>query len=202
MKIRSAVPMRIAKAGYILLSVVIIAIGTAFIVFPDKASETIIRMLGGAAVLFGIIKIVGYLSKDLYRLAFQFDLEFGIIMIAAGAVIAVHPNQTLSLLSVAVGLMTLLDGLFKLRIALDAKRFGITGWWLITALGVASVLAGGALTARPSESAAVISVMIGADLIAYGVLNLAVAVETVKIVKKQYPDVIDPEYTETEDDDL
>ena len=44
--------------------------------------------------------------------------------------------------------------------------------------------------------------MIGAALIAYGVLNLAVALETVKIVKKQYPDVIDPEYTETEDDDL
>jgi uncharacterized membrane protein HdeD (DUF308 family) len=67
------------------------------------------------------------------------------------------------------------------------------------ALGVMSDAAGVALILRPAESANVMAVLLGVSLIADGLLNLSVALETVKIVKRQYPDIIDPDYTETED---
>ena len=134
------------------------------------------------------------------RLAFQYDLEFGIILILAGAVIAAHPTMTLGVISALFGIVTLLDGLFKSRIALESKKFGIEGWWIIMALGIISDVAGVALIIRPTEYIGVISVMLGISLISDGLLNLAVVLETVKIVKNQYPDIIDPEYTETEDD--
>ena len=44
------------------------------------------------------------------------------------------------------------------------------------------------------------TVLLGLSLLAEGGLNLAVALSTVKIVKNQYPDVIEGEFTEKERD--
>ena len=193
--------MMTAKIGYIVMSALTVAAGIAFVAFPESALRTLTRALGAIAVLFGAVKIIGYFSKDLYRLAFQFDLEFGVVMIAAGAVMMLHPSFSITMLATAVGLLTVFDGLFKARIALDAKRFGLPLWWVITALGMISFAAGLALVIRPAESVAVMSAILGATLICDGALNFAVALEAVKIVKNQYPDIIDPEYDEKEDID-
>ena len=193
--------MMTAKIGYIVMSALTVAAGIAFVAFPESALRTLTRALGAIAVLFGAVKIIGYFSKDLYRLAFQFDLEFGVVMIAAGAVMMLHPSFSITMLATAVGLLTVFDGLFKARIALDAKRFGLPLWWVITALGMISFAAGLALVIRPAESVAVMSAILGATLICDGALNFAVALEAVKIVKNQYPDIIDPEYDEKEDND-
>ncbi len=201
MKRRSTAPMMTAKIGYIVMSALTVAAGIAFVAFPESALRTLTRALGAIAVLFGAVKIIGYFSKDLYRLAFQFDLEFGVVMIAAGAVMMLHPSFSITMLATAVGLLTVFDGLFKARIALDAKRFGLPLWWVITALGMISFAAGLALVIRPAESVAVMSAILGATLICDGALNFAVALEAVKIVKNQYPDIIDPEYDEKEDID-
>ena len=48
-----------------------------------------------------------------------------------------------------------------------------------------------AVAFRPFESAKLLLSLLGAALIAQGILNLIVAIITVKIVKNQYPDVID-----------
>ena len=52
---------------------------------------------------------------------------------------------------------------------------------------------------RPLESAATMTVFLGISLFSEGVLNLCVALSTVKIVKNQYPDAVDVEYRDTED---
>jgi len=199
MKLRSIAPMRTAKIGYVALSSAMILLGVVFIACPGRSAAAMSRVLGIVTVLFGIVKLVGYFSKDLYRLAFQYDLEFGILLLAMGFVMILHPTLTMDLIAVAIGITTLFDGLFKSRIAIDAKRFGIGAWWTIMALGVMSDAAGVALILRPAESANVMAVLLGVSLIADGLLNLSVALETVKIVKRQYPDIIDPDYTETED---
>jgi len=80
MKVRSVIPMRIAKTGYIVISVVLLSLGILFIILPDISMRTIGKMLGAVMVLFGCIKLTGYFSKDLFRLAFQYDLQFGILV--------------------------------------------------------------------------------------------------------------------------
>ncbi len=197
MKMRSSAPIRAAKIGNILLSAMTSVLGIVLVVFPGVSSEVMMRILGAEAILFGAAKIAGYFSKDLYRLAFQFDLELGIALIAIGTVALLHPVKTLGMMTEAVGLFTLIDGLFKSKIALEAKRFGLSYWWSIMAFGIISCVIGAGVIARPSESVAVMTVLTGISLIADGVMNLTVALETVKIIKRQYPDVIDPEYEET-----
>ena len=196
MKTRSTIPMWVAKAGYIVMSLVFCAAGAACIVNPGLSAAVIGRVLGAAMILFGAVKLVGYCSRDLYRLAFQYDLEFGILLIALGVIVLLRTNGVMDFICIAAGVSILADGLFKIQIAIDARRFGIRDWWLILLLAVVTGGVGLLLVFRPWESVQVLTVLLGAALLAEGVLNLCVALSTVKIVKNQRPDVIETENSE------
>jgi len=183
--------MWVAKTGYIVMSLVFCAAGIACIANPGLSAAVIGRVLGAAMILFGAVKLVGYCSRDLYRLAFQYDLGFGLLLIALGALVLLRPAGVLDFLFTALGIAVLTDGLYKVQIAVDAKRFGIPTWWLTLALAVAAGLIGLALVFRPWDSARLLTILLGAALLAEGILNLCVAVCTVKIVNHQQPDVIE-----------
>lgn len=202
MKTRCTIPMWVAKTGYIVMSLVFCAAGGALIVRPGMSASLIGRVLGAAMILFGAVKLVGYCSRDLYRLAFQYDLGFGLLLIALGVLVLVRPTQVLDFLFTALGVAVLTDGLYKVQIALDARRFGISTWWLTLALAVAAGAVGLALVFRPWDSVRLLTILLGAALLAEGILNLCVAVSTVKIVRHQRPDVIEVTSYEVEEETL
>ena len=149
MKTRSTIPMWVAKSGYIVMSLVFCAAGTACIANPGLSATVIGRVLGAAMILFGAVKLVGYCSRDLYRLAFQYDLGFGLLLIALGTLVLIRPAGVLDFLFTALGVAVLTDGLYKVQIAVDAKRFGVSAWWLTLVLAVAAGGVGLALVFRP-----------------------------------------------------
>lgn len=190
MKNRCSIPMWVAKAGYIVMSLVFCGAGVLFIVKPELSAMVISRALGAAMIVFGLIKLVGYFSKDLFRLAFQYDLGFGLLLIALGILVLAKPAGVLDFIFVALGIAILADGLFKVQIAVDSKRFGISTWWLTLVLAMVTGVVGLALVFRPWDSVRLLTTLLGAALLAEGILNLCVAVSTVKIVDHQRPDVI------------
>ena len=202
MKIRSTAPMRAAKAGYIAMSLVFCAAGVACIVNPGLSAAVIGRVLGVAMILFGAVKLVGYCSRDLYRLAFQYDLGFGLLLIALGALVLCRPAEVLDFLFTAMGVTVLADGLYKVQIAVDAKRFGLDAWWLTLALAVAAGAVALALVFRPWDSVRLLTILLGAALLAEGILNLCVAVSMVKIVPHQRPDIVEATSFEMKDETL
>ena len=199
MKNRSTAPMWVAKTGYIVMSLVFCAAGVLFMAKPGLSAAAMGWVLGGAMIVFGVIKLVGYCSRDLYRLAFQYDLGFGLLLIALGALVLARPAGVLDFLCVALGIAILTDGLFKVQIAVDSKRFGIPSWWLTLVLAIATGAVGAALVFRPWDSAMLLTRLLGAALLFEGVLNLCVSVSTVKIVSHQRPDVIEATSFEVED---
>ncbi|MCM1026622.1 MAG: DUF308 domain-containing protein [Roseburia sp.] len=196
MKTRSVVPMKIAKTGYVVMSIVFCMAGILFMTCPELSVKIIGRALGIAMIVFGCIRLVGYFSKDLFRLAFQYDLEFGILLIALGLIILVKSANVMNFIFIALGIAILADGLFKIQIAIDARRFGIGTWWLILLLAALTGGVGLLLVFRPVESAYVLTMLLGVSLLAEGILNLCVVLSTVKIVRHQRPDIIDGEYQE------
>lgn len=198
MKNRCTIPMWVAKTGYIVMSLVFCGAGVLFIAKPELSAVAISRALGAAMILFGLIKLVGYFSKDLFRLAFQYDLGFGLLLIALGILVLAKPAGVLDFIFIALGIAILTDGLFKVQIAVDSKRFGIPTWWLTLILAMVTGVVGLALVFRPWDSARLLTALLGAALLAEGILNLCVAVSTVKIVGHQRPDVIEATSFEVE----
>ena len=191
MKTRSVAPMKIAKIGYIVVSVLFCIAGILFIALSEISTKIVGIEIGIAAIVFGIVKLIGYFSKDLYRLAFQFDLEFGIMMVILGTIVLFHPENLMAFIAAAFGIAILFDGLFKIRIALDAKRFGIKDWWLILSLAILAGIVGAILVFDSAFGAGVLSVLMGAALFSEGLLNLYTVIRTVLIVKNQAPDFVE-----------
>ena len=67
------------------------------ILFPQMSAYTLCQMLGAILVLYGAIKMIGYFSRDLYRLAFQYDLAFGMLIMLIGLILLAVPGQTVYL---------------------------------------------------------------------------------------------------------
>ena len=191
MKMRSVTPMRIAKIGYIVMSVMFCIAGALFIALPDISITMIGISMGIAMIVFGIVKLVGYFSRDLFRLAFQFDLELGILLLVLGLIVLIRPDDLMTFICIALGISILTDGLFKVQIALDSKRFGIKSWWVILALAVVAGTIGVFLIFRSAKSAQFLTVLLGVSILAEGILNLYTVISTVLIIKHQQPDVIE-----------
>ena len=88
------------------------------------------RTLAGIIlVAYGIIKIIGYFSKDLYCLAFQYDFACGIFLIVLGiATLCISARFKDSSLLAALGILILLDSLLSIQTAFDSKKFGLSSW--------------------------------------------------------------------------
>ena len=194
--VRSVLPMQTAKAGYIVISLLMGLFGVFLFCQPDVSTAAVGDLAGILLVIFGIFKLIGYFSKDLYRLAFQFDLAFGCLLVILGIVILTKPQNLLHFLCVVTGLYVTADGLMKLQTAHDAHRFGIASWWMILAAALLTSAAGVCLLVRPAQSVRIVMQLFGAVLLAEGLLNLLTVLVTVKIVRNQKPDIIDTDYEE------
>ena len=188
-KMRSVAPMRVAKTGYIAVSILLAVLGIVLIAWPTFSVNALGVICGILLILFGGVKLVGYFSKDLYRLAFQYDMPFGILLIILGIIMLIHPGNLASFICVVFGLSVLISSLFNIQTALDAKKFGINQWWLIFALSVIAAVWGLILVFRPSEAADVMAVLLGITLLFESAVNICTVVASVKVVKNQHPDV-------------
>ncbi len=194
MRIRSVAPMRTAKIGYIVISIALCVLGIILIAAPEISINIFGTVFGILLILFGCVRLVGYFSKDLYRLAFQYDLTFGILLIAVGILILAHPASIMNIICIALGIIILSDGLFKIQISIESKRFGIEKWWLTLSLSVVSGICGLILMFFPRESGNLLTIFLGITLLSDGILNLNAVITSVKIVKNQKPDVIEIDY--------
>ena len=195
---RSVKFMRAAKTSYIVLSALYCVFGVLLIAVPDFSMKLLGILVGCMMIGFGAVKLMGYFSRDLYRLAFQFDLAYGILLIVLGLIVLVRPVQLVSFFCLVLGICILADGLFKIQIAVDARRFGIPQWWLVLVLAVLTGVIGLLLVLRPTEGAQVLVMLMGVSLLLDGALNLSVALCAVKVVRHQQPDVIETDDFEIE----
>lgn len=183
--------MRAAKTGYITVSLIYCILGLILVIHPDFSARLVGIVCGVCLIIFGAVKILGYCSKDLFRLAFQFDLAAGIMLIALGIIVMIKPDDIMNLLCVVLGISVLMEGLFKIQVAMDSKRFGIRRWWLIMAAAILSGVTGVLLVFRPDESMTFLLILLGLSLLCSGILNLITVLTAVKIVENQQPDVIE-----------
>lgn len=172
------------KNAYSLLSVALALSGTALLLRPVAALNLMFKLWGIISVLFGAVKIMGYFSKDIFQLAFQFDLILGIISCVIGCLSIFKTDLSVEILGTIVGLFVLTDALSKLQTAIDAKRFGLEIWYLLMAAAVTASMVGILLLLFPLKGTGLIIRLLGFNLAVDGGLNLLIVQSTVKIIRR------------------
>lgn len=143
MKLRSVLPMRVAKYGCILISLLFCYTGVRMTLHATPFGMEFYLFFGIAMMLFAVVKLIAYFSKDLFRLAFQYDLQLGILLELLGALTLIKRRSGVEFVCTTYAVSVIADCLFKIRTALNAKRFGIRQWWLTFALAIVAGTLGG-----------------------------------------------------------
>lgn len=169
--------LKIAKFGYYLVSVLFYAVAACYIFRDEIDLNLSVAMAGVILILYGANKILAYLSKDLYCLAFQYDLACGVLVIVIGAFALVFRSRVEEYLFIGSGLLILLDSLLCIQTALDARRFGLEAWKGILVLSAAAGVLGAASVAADTQLSA------GLALLGEGAMRHYITYTTVRPFK-------------------
>ena len=175
--------LKVIKKIVIGLGLMLCILGLVLILYPTLVAEAIAKMVAVMFILIGIIRIVGYFSGDIYRLAFQHDLAMGLVMLLLAALLIVNPGTMLDTLCFAIGMVIVADALLKLQTAVDAKRFGLKSWWLILVLAVLTGIFGAFLLFRPGQESIKLMTLFGVSLLAEGALHITTITASMKILE-------------------
>ena len=169
---------------YVLLSLFLIGVGVCLFLQPGLSSATVCCAVGLGAMLFGIVKIVLYFLRELNEMAEQYDFAIGAMSVIAGAVLLIHPAAVLALIPQVLGIYMLVDCVFKLQVAMDARRLGNKGWWVSLIVTLLCICWGCLLIWQPFGLENDRTPLIASGLVADGVQNLVSVAYIAGTVKK------------------
>lgn len=171
---------KLAKAGYLMISVIFYIAGAAYIILPEVSPGKLCVISGIVLIAYGVIKIIGYFSKDMYCLAFQYDLACGMFLIVFGIVTLVRSQQIIPHLSIGLGALILLDSLLSVQMSKDAKQFGLETWYVILTAAIVAGIFGGMVIISPFHTARGQHIAAGCALLAQGFKSHCIVHLTVK----------------------
>lgn len=150
-------------------------------VLPEASPMAVCICSGIILIAYGIIKIIGYLSDDLFCLAFQYDLGCGLFLIVLGVIVLFCNLRVWQYLQPALGMLILLDGLMTIQTSKDSKKFGLETWHFIL---ICAIVAGalGVVVVIKSFWGAPSRIVNGCAILAEGFMNHLLVKSTVMII--------------------
>ena len=171
------------KWSYVVLSAMFLLLGIYLVVNPETSLVMICRILGAAMAVFGVMKIVLYFIREVEGVAIRFDFAVGLFCIILGTLMLWRAPALTDILSVMIGLLVLVDSVFKLQVAVDSRRMGAHSWWVTLVCTVVCLVLGILLVFNPFDGKQVLTIMMGVSLIVDGVQNLCTVVYAAIFVK-------------------
>ena len=168
------------KNAYSILAVVLVILGILLFCMPWMAVEFLYKICGVVMMIFGIVKFVGYFTKDLFQLAFQFDFAMGGISVIIGGMLLFKTMKSVEFTAVVIGIFMLMDALLRIQTTLDAKKIGMERWKDLLLISIIAAVIGILLLLMPGRATKWMIRLIGLNLCIDGVLNLVIVQSTVE----------------------
>lgn len=182
------------KWAYLLVSIFFIALGLLLVIRPDTSMIQFCRFLGGVALLFGVVRIIGYFVREIEGVGLRYDFATGAFAIIAGAFMLWRAPDVANVMAVVIGLFILVDCVFKLQVAMDSKRMGASSWWITLLFTCVALVLGLLLIFDTFKGQKILSIMMGIALVADGLQNLCTVIYAsvfVKEARQAYQDAVD-----------
>ena len=162
------------------MSLIFYAFGLAYMFLPEIPDLTLCIAAGVCLLIYGVIKLVGYLSPDLYCLAFQYDMASAILLMILGVLVIACNLRVRDFLVPGLGVLILSDSVLTIQTAKDAAKFGIRSWVLLLVISIVCVLVGCLIIIHPFYSVRARPVMVGLAILLEGVMKHCVVLCTVR----------------------
>lgn len=148
-------------------------IGLVLVLIPGFITKAAGYLMGAAAILFGLIRIIRYFGqKHIYPEFFRGDLLAGFLAAGLGLYILLNVEAVLGLVPVMAGAALIANGVVGLQRAHQAKKAGYQAWWMLLAFAGITLAAGVLLVINPFGALKTAVILIGAALIYEGASDI------------------------------
>lgn len=147
------------------------ALGIFLIIFPDKVANIAGYIVGALGIGFGVTKVINYFSKNEKKTT-VIGLTIGIIFAVAGIYIITKPSVVSNFIVSVFGVIILVDGILKMRNALNLKKSGMKNFLSIFITSLIEILLGVVFVINPGLSLNTMLRIVGAVMILAGISNL------------------------------
>ena len=168
------------RFGYMALSVIIMLLGLCMIIWPVYSAELICTSIGIGLTVIGVLLVIRYLRTEVRTMSHQILLAVGVIIGVLGVIMLFRPKWILGLIHILIGIGILVDGVFKVIKAFDAKKTGKDKWWLVLLFAVATCALGLIIVLDPFKGVSVLMTVIGVVLLLEGIQNFWIGLYAMK----------------------
>lgn len=154
-----------------LLGLAALVIGVVLLFNPVAAARTLALLLGLSFVIGGLLEIAVGWDTGKRRWA---ALVLGAVLVIGGVLAAAWPGITLFTLALITGLSLIIHGAARVGLAV-VERNEIPSWGWLALAGAVNVVIGVIAIAWPQATVLVLSLVLGAQIAAFGVLLLVSA---------------------------
>jgi uncharacterized membrane protein HdeD (DUF308 family) len=160
----------LARLGVGIFGAAAVVLGCFLLFNPYDAASTLAWLIGAALLVGGCVDIAeGWGSDGRSTSALP-----GALLVIGELVALIWPGATLWTLAVVVGISLLLHGLTRLGLAL-AGRKQIHHWGWLALAGAINIVVGIIALAWPAATVAVLSLILGFQILLFGVVLLVAA---------------------------
>jgi uncharacterized membrane protein HdeD (DUF308 family) len=160
----------LARTGMALFGIAAVGVGIFLLLNPFAAVRTLALLLGLSLVIGGCLEIAAGWESGRRGSA----VLLGAVLIVGGLLAAFWPEVTVWTLAVLTGVSLLVHGLARIATAF-AARAEIPGWGWLALAGAVNIVVGIVALAWPEATVAVLAVILGLQVLFFGVLVLVAA---------------------------
>jgi uncharacterized membrane protein HdeD (DUF308 family) len=167
-------------------SLIYIALGLVLIVYPEAVGESICTVLGGAAIIMGILNVIGYAMTTVETRVTQNTngLTTGIVLALLGIFIIVKSDLVISLIPFILGFMITVKGVSGIQNAVNLKRLGYESLKGGMISSIVIMVFGIVMMMNPFSTAKLLFIMIGIGLLASGIADMIANLMISRMLKK------------------
>ncbi len=158
------------KWGYVLICIVLAAIGVCFIAFGN-ALKALAISIGVILSIFAIVFAIITISNTDRGLGFAFRIFLSVICLVGGIVTAVFYENSVDILIAIFSLLLIIDASFKLGTSAMSKRYYVSGWWLVMIFSVLTIIGAFFLIKFTPEAQNTASLILGLTMIISAINN-------------------------------
>jgi uncharacterized membrane protein HdeD (DUF308 family) len=156
----------LARTGIAVLGAAAVIVGIVLTFHPVAAARTLGLLLGLALVITGCLEIAVGWDTDRRGRGL-----LGVVLVLGGLLSAFWPGVTVWTLAVLTGVSLLVHGIGRIVLAF-AGRAEIPGWGWLALAGALNVVVGVLALSWPEATVLVLSLILGAQIVVFGLLLL------------------------------
>ncbi|PWL71877.1 MAG: hypothetical protein DBY25_03755 [Clostridiales bacterium] len=168
---------------WIVSGVLLLIAGILCFISPSVALQSIALWLGLFMLVSGVLDIIAFAKSYDVVIGSGWLLANGILTLLLGLLMLGNEWITATVLPLLLILWLISSGISSLVHSFDLKRFGVSGWGLMTAWGAVEIVFGVVSLFKPVAAVVAMAILIGITFVIEGIKMLITAFYTGRFLR-------------------